>query len=859
MLKKESLYRPDKQLEKMLFNLVYSLIAMAISVLLLFAFPHHSLLFLGLTLFLTSVTISIAIILITDSESALTYGGFANVLLDDNSVIKRIDNPYGEPVIENKPAADFFKQENILSYLKEHAFSDNSNTLNLERISQAIEKLKEESVVLELIQDEQSRFYQIGIRPLYLKKNDIFESNFSIEKIQKETYIFWQIQDITAEQNMERIIEKERQKLHRFIEDMPLGLYILDENSNVEYVNDTFASQLEMEKSQIIGKPFSDFVKNKKDKLFSSDLIDFSELTFFKNIKKQNIELFVSQNRFNDSNVLKTRGLTLKSLPNDQKLSLMFNKSTSAYKLLFNTAPVGIVYISPKREITAYNKKAAEILEIFESKSTLENLFTDSDLRRFDQILASPQETLEKQPLITFETSLKSGKSVRVSFSVVWQTYLKKSVFDGLIVYITDTTKSRNLEHQFAQAQKMQAMGQFAGGVAHDFNNLLTAMIGYCDLLLQRHRVGDPSFADINEIRQNAIRAAALVRQLLVYSKQQPTNPKYIDVVENLTDLSQFLKRVLGEQISLEFYHDTNLGFIHLDPVHFTQVIMNLSINAKDAMNGKGKLKISTHVETLFEPVQFGDGVVEAGDFIVISVTDTGCGIKKENLSRIFDPFFSTKQNVVGSGTGLGLATVYGIVSQSKGLIKVESKENVGTTFKIYFPRYEKTDEALAAPKSPAQNIAPVLTALSKEAPKLVFGLNVTKTDHQGTTKTNPSQIKILFVEDENSVRAFGVRALKKKGFNVIACSSGENALEQEGPFDLMVTDMVMPGISGTELASQMKRRQSDIKIIIASGYSEEMARKELSGDESFTFLAKPYSLGDLTQKVFEVLNGSDK
>lgn len=859
MLKKQSLYRPDKQLEKMLLNLVYSLIAMAISVLLLFAFPHHSLLFLGLTLFLTSVTISIAIILITDSESALTYGGFANVVLDDNTVIKRIDNSYGEPVIENKPASDFFKQENILSYLKEHAFSDNSNNLNLERISQAIEKLKEESVVLELVQDEQSRFYQINIRPLYLKKNDIFESNFSIEKIQKETYLFWQIQDITAEQNMERIIEKERQKLHRFIEDMPLGLYILDENSNVEYVNDTFAAQLEMEKNQIVGKPFSDFVKNKKDKLFSSDLIDFSELTFFKNIKNQNIELFVSQNRFNDSNVLKTRGLTLKSLPNDQKLSLMFNKSSCAYKLLFNTVPVGIVYISPKLEITAYNKKAAEILEISESKSELENLFVRADLKHIDQLLASFAQSSEKQTVTTFETSLKSGKPVRVLLSPVWQTYLKESVFDGGVVYITDTTKSKSLEHQFAQAQKMQAMGQFAGGVAHDFNNLLTAMIGYCDLLLQRHRVGDPSFADINEIRQNAIRAAALVRQLLVYSKQQPTNPKYIDVVENLTDLSQFLKRVLGEQVTLEFHHDANLGFIHLDPVHFTQVIMNLSINAKDAMNGKGKLKISTHVETLLEPVQFGDGVVEAGDFIVISVTDTGCGIKKENLSRIFDPFFSTKQNVVGSGTGLGLATVYGIVSQSKGLIKVESTENVGTTFKIYFPRFEKSDEAATTPKSATQNITPVLTALSKEAPKLVFGLNVTKTDHQGKSKTNPSQIKILFVEDENSVRAFGVRALKKKGFNVVSCSSGENALEQKGPFDLMVTDMVMPGISGTELASQMKKRQSDIKIIIASGYSEEMARKELSGDESFTFLAKPYSLGDLTQKVFEVLNGSDK
>ncbi len=859
MLKKGSLHRPDRQLEKMLLNLVYSLIAMTVSVLLLLGFPHHFLLFLSLTLFLTSITISIAIILITDSENALTYGGFANAVLEDSNIIKRIDNPFGEPVIENKPAAAFFKQTDILSFLKQNAFADSASELNLERLSLALEKLKEENVVLELSFDDTSRWYQISVRPIYLKKNDIFESDFSVEKIQKETYFFWQVQDITAQKNMEQILEKERQKLYHFIQDMPLGLYILNQNNVVEYVNDTFSSQLDMPKENIIGKPFSDFIKNKQDKLFDSDFVDFSELTFFKNEKNQNIELFVAQNRFTDSNILKTRGLTLKSLPNDQKLSLMFNKSASAYKLLFNTAPVGIFYLSQSGDITAFNQKASEILAIDAPNPKIESFLLKADLKQIENIFKVSQKTDEKQSLTTFETSLKSGKPVFLSIAPVWQTYLKNSVFDGLIVYVTDTTKSKNLEQQFAQAQKMQAMGQFAGGIAHDFNNLLTAMIGYCDLLLQRHRVGDPSFADINEIRQNAIRAAALVRQLLVYSKQQPTNPKDIDVVENLTDLSQFLKRILGEQIALSFHHDSNLGFIHLDPVHFTQVIMNLCINAKDAMNGKGELKISTHVETLLEPVQFGDDIVQAGDFIVISISDTGCGIKKENLSRIFDPFFSTKQNVVGSGTGLGLATVYGIVSQSKGLIKVDSTENVGTTFKIYFPRYAANNEKTSAQKSETPAVVPVLTALSKEAPKLIFGLNVSKTDHQNSSSQDPSNIKILFVEDENSVRAFGVRALKKKGFNVVSCASGESALEQDGPFDLMITDMVMPGISGTELAAKMKARQPDIKIIIASGYSEEMARKELSGDESFTFLAKPYSLGDLTQKVFEVLNDAEK
>ncbi len=214
----------------------------------------------------------------------------------------------------------------------------------------------------------------------------------------------------------------------------------------------------------------------------------------------------------------------------------------------------------------------------------------------------------------------------------------------------------------------MQAMGPLAGGVAHDFNNLLTAMIGFCDLLLQRHGVGDPSFTDLIQIKQNANRAAGLVRQLLAFSRKQPLKPKLIDVTENFVELSHMLKRILGEQITLKFCHGSDLGFIRVDPVQFSQVIINLAVNAKDAINGNGTLTIATRVETLAAPYQFGADTIKPGEFVVIDVTDTGCGIPKENLSRIFEPFFSTKQNIVGSGTGLGLAMVYGIVRQTEAL-----------------------------------------------------------------------------------------------------------------------------------------------------------------------------------------------
>ncbi|MBO4293892.1 MAG: response regulator [Alphaproteobacteria bacterium] len=854
MLKKKDLTRPDRQFEKMLVSLVYAVIALATSILLLFIFPHHSFLFLSLTLVITSVVISIAIILVSDSERALTYGGFANLILESNTVISRIDNADFDVVIQNKPSVQFFKQDDILPFLKRHLFADTKNKLNLECLEQAVQNLKSENVILELCFEKETRFFNVSVQPIYLKKNDIFQSEFSIAKIQKETYFLWRLEDITAAQNMEKIMEQERQKLHLFIQNMPLGLYVLNQEGCIEYANDTFASILNLEKQDILNHPLTDFVSNTNSPLFDANLIEFSGLVFFKT-PQENLELFITQNRYKESNRLKARGLVLKNIPTDESLLALSNKLQNEYNLLFQYNPMAVLHILSNGVINACNPQAVKLFNNNLENTHLSDFFEKTDLKRLEHIYSEYQNRKNFTKLTEFETTLNFGKPVSVAVAPHYLDYNKTPSLNGLILFINDTTKNKTLEHQFSQAQKMQAMGQFAGGVAHDFNNLLTAMIGYCDLLLQRHRIGDPSFADLTEIKRSAVRAAALVHQLLVYSKQQPSNPKLLDVVESLSDLNGFLKRILGEQIKLEITHAPDLGYIYIDPVNFTQVIMNLSINAKDAMNLKGILKINTHIETLLEDTSFGDDIVVAGDYIVISVTDTGCGIKKENLSRIFDPFFSTKQNVVGSGTGLGLATVYGIVSKSKGLIKVESQEGQGTTFKIYFPRALKTPETAAPKKQKSETIIPVLTDVSGEAPKLIFGLNVNKTDKKASLQ-DTSKINILFVEDESSVRAFGVRALKKKGFNVIGASSAENALEQEGSFDLLITDMVMPGMSGTELATLIKQRQPNIKIIIASGYSEEMAIKELSGNEDFTFLAKPYSLGDLTQKVFEVLNG---
>ena len=294
-------------------------------------------------------------------------------------------------------------------------------------------------------------------------------------------------------------------------------------------------------------------------------------------------------------------------------------------------------------------------------------------------------------------------------------------------------------------------------------------------------------------------------------------------------------------------------------------MIVNLVVNAKDAMNGKGTLKISTHTEKLTAPYQFGADTIAKGEFVVINVKDTGCGIAKENLNRIFEPFFSTKENGVGSGTGLGLATVYGIIRQTEGFIKVDSIVGKGTTFSIYLPRFETKDDEVENTISENQvsEQMPILTSSTNpKSQKMILGMNVLKLDRPFKPMSAPDNVKILFAEDEDSVRAFGVRALKKKGFSVVACNCAESAielLERQEKFDLLVTDMVMPGLSGADLAKVAKKKLPDIKIILASGYSEEIARKELSGSDEFEFIAKPYSLGDLTQKVFNILNNRQK
>ncbi len=866
MLKKNVINRPDRRLEGTLSALVYTVVALALSLFMLFVYPQYSLYLIILILSITIFCIALSIQIMSASEEALTYGGFANEILNSHEIINRIDNNQGKPIIENQPAKKFFNSMDVLENLQTNLIDERQNKLNFQRLETAVKNLKKEKITLRLLTEDGEKWFSVTVRPIYLKKSDIFEEEFSIEKIKKETYFFWTLQDITAAENMEKIFEEERKKLYYFIHHMPVGIYVTAADHTLEYVNESFATQLGVSRDDLIGRSLKEFITCDDGILNSRQTSYLGMAIFRKNTesKNQNQELFVLQNNFTDGNVVKIRGLTIADLPTDKQLGEKLDKAIDEIDWLFNTSPSGIIFINKDGIVISANQKSAEIFDLAISDitgKTINNFFQEPTIQLLQDIYQKYAQNQSDQEINKIESRLKSDKIVRIYTAPQRRIHAQKSTLDGLILYLNDTTEQKNLELRFAQAQKMQAMGQLAGGVAHDFNNLLTAMIGFCDLLLQRHGVGDPSFADLIQIKQNANRAAGLVRQLLAFSRKQPLKPKRIDITENFVDLSHLLKRILGEQITLEFNHGNDLGYIRVDPVQFSQVIINLAVNAKDAMNGKGKLRISTRAERLTEPYQFGADTIAPGDFVVISVSDTGCGIPQENMSRIFEPFFSTKQNIVGSGTGLGLAMVYGIVRQTEGFIKVDSTVGKGTTFSIHLPRFETAGEEAETVTVQNPDIkTPILTSASanNQPPKIIFGLNVSTLDHNQEQRQTPQDVKILFVEDEDSVRAFGIRALKKKGFSVASANNAENALElvnKGEKFNLLITDMVMPGLSGAELAKEIKKHLPEIRIILASGYSEEIARRELAGSEDFDFISKPYSLGDLTKKVFDVLN----
>ena len=654
-------------------------------------------------------------------------------------------------------------------------------------------------------------------------------------------YSFWNFQDITARHEMEAVIHDERNKLVDFLDNAPIGFYSVDASGRFLFVNQTLAQWLGSTPAEIIasGARLHDFLAaSPPENAAGFDPFDGSgdgeqrgEVTL-RSRDGHLLQAWIGQSIVGSGPELRTRSV-VRDLTPEREWEAALRLSRERFQRFFANAPVGIALIDREGRLEEANRALGELFGAAPQDvigQPLIGFVNDDDRREITAKLAAAAEP--SAPLGRVDVRLKSNRD---KTCVVFLSRLggNENGDGSLMLHFIDVTEQKNLEIQFAQSQKMQAVGQLAGGVAHDFNNLLTAMIGFCDLLLMRFRPGDPSFADIMQIKQNANRAANLVRQLLAFSRQQTLQPRIIDITDVLVELSHLLRRLIGENIELKVVHGRDLGLAKVDQGQLEQVIINLAVNARDAMQGGGTLTIRTANMNQASAVRRGHEVMPAGNYVLIEVSDTGIGIAKEHLARIFEPFFSTKE--VGSGTGLGLSTVYGIVKQTGGFIFVESAPGRGATFQIYLPRHQLADAA--ALNIRGGDAAEVL------APKDLTGV--------GT---------VMLVEDEDPVRIFGARALRNKGYKVLEAKSGEAALEliqtADGPIHLLITDVVMPNMDGPALVREVREIHPDMKVIFISGYTEDAFRQRLDSDSDIHFLPKPFSLKQLAGKVKEVISG---
>jgi two-component system cell cycle sensor histidine kinase/response regulator CckA len=492
-------------------------------------------------------------------------------------------------------------------------------------------------------------------------------------------------------------------------------------------------------------------------------------------------------------------------------------KSPASAMEILEQAPIGAATVTADGQIAACNRAFTEFFNQGSlSGRRLAELVDGGDQEQLKELLSGAAHS----PL-----EIRSA-AAREHTAELYVSPADNGAEKRRTIYLVDVSEQKALETKFAQSQKMQAVGQLAGGVAHDFNNLLTVIIGNSELLLMRHQASDPSFRDINDIRQNAIRAANLVRQLLAFSRQQTMQPRAIDLGIGISELGELLRRLLPEGITLKIDGGGEVWPVHADEAQLNNAIINLVVNARDAMPKGGTVTIRIANETIAEATMVGSANMPAGDYVRIEVSDSGVGIPDEYIGKIFDPFFTTKP--VGEGTGLGLATVYGIVKQSGAFIAVESNVGRGTSFCIYLPRHHGEVETRA-------EIAPVRDVTGHET--------------------------ILLVEDEDAVRSFAARALKQRGYQVIEAASGEQALEivkaRPNDIQLIVTDVVMPNMDGPTLVRAVRRLRPDIQVIFMSGYAEEAFRRNDEKPEDLHFLPKPFGLKQLAAKVKDVLSGT--
>ncbi|MFD1702747.1 cell cycle histidine kinase CckA [Methylopila henanensis] len=709
----------------------------------------------------------------------------------------------------------------------ERAFAGNADVAEaIYRLSQAARAGKrafEEARVT--LPDGRGAWFRIGVRPI--------TRDGAVETV-------WTVADVTRERERHENVFQELQHAVDFLDHAPAGFFAAEGDGAIVYMNATLAGWLDQDLTRVGGGALSlrEILAGDgaalvgalapKPGAVATEIIDVDLKT--RGGRSLPARLLHAVAWAHDGTPGASRTLVLDRGPGAD-VSEPLRAAEVRFARFFNNTPLAIATVDVRGRILRTNAPFAKLIG--------ERLKGDAGERSIMSALASERDQAALAAAIEaaaggagdvapVDAALpgEGGRSARL-----FVTRVDDADGDGeaAVVYALDTTDQRALEAQFAQSQKMQAVGQLAGGVAHDFNNVLTAIIGYSDLLLANHRPTDPSFQDIMQIKQNANRAASLVRQLLAFSRRQTLRPQVIALGDVLAELRMLLSRLLGEKVKLELVHGRDLWLVKADLNQFEQVIINLVVNARDAMADGGTVTVRTRNVTAAEAPTFGYRGLPAADYVMVDVEDTGEGIPPEIIDKIFEPFFSTKE--VGKGTGLGLSTVYGIVKQTDGYVFALSEPGEGAIFRIFLPRHVPAE---------AEEAKPVAAAA---APQDMTG--------RGT---------VLLVEDEDAVRAFGARALASRGYTVLEARSGVEALEQmeahASEVELVVSDVVMPEMDGPSLLRELRKKQPDLKIIFVSGYAEDAFKKNLPEGESFAFLPKPFTLKQLLQAVKQTIGG---
>jgi two-component system cell cycle sensor histidine kinase/response regulator CckA len=675
--------------------------------------------------------------------------------------------------------------------------------------------------------------------------------------------IVWTVSDVTRDRERQENVFQELQHAIDYLDHAPAGFFSVDGNGDIAYINATLADWLGYDLAQVGagGLRLADLLTRESAALLTALSAHPGDVR----IDVHDLDL-----RRRDGRTLPVRlyhkvAFTADAAPCASR-TLVINRTTGTgtdplrdaevrFARFFHNTPMAIATVDRAGRIVRTNAVFAHLFhnvlkgEAGTQGRTIRSVVADGDRAALDgALLAAAGSRGDIAPIDAALAGEDREDDKNKSDDKRWLRFYVTPVDDGerdselAIVYAIETTEQRKLQYQADQAQKMDSIGKLAGGIAHDFNNVLNSIMIATDFLLSAHRPSDPSFQDIMQIKQDANRAASLVRHLLAFSRRQTQRLQVLDLGESLGDLSMLLRRLLGERVALDLVPTSGgLWPVKADQSQFEQVIVNLAVNARDAMPDGGQLTLRAANVTMAESQELVPKGMPPGEYVLIEVKDSGTGIPSDIIDRIFEPFFSTKE--VGKGTGLGLSTVYGIVKQTGGFILPESVIGQGTTFRIFLPRHVPVPVEEAPATVPAVEGGP---ARAKAAPKPADDTG------RGT---------VLLVEDEEGLRGLNARGLSSRGYTVLQAANGIEAVEAfesyQGKIDLVVSDVVMPEMDGPTLLTKLRGRNPDLKIIFVSGYAEEAFEKNLpEGDNyKYNFLAKPFTLKQLVGAVKEAMS----